>query len=60
MCNVTTLLTDYVKAGSTVTIKALERSVNNSKSVTVTTILAYEITAGPNHLYAITPFNISF
>jgi len=57
--NVTTLFTDYVKAGNTVTIKVLERSVNNGKGVTITTILAYEITVGTNHLYAITPFNIN-
>ena len=57
--NVTILFTDYVKAGNTVTIEALERSVNNGKGVTITSILAYEITVGTNHLYAVTPFNIN-
>jgi len=52
---------NYVKAGDTVTITALERTVRNEKGVSVSFIVAYEILdeTTDNHLYAILPFNIA-
>jgi len=52
---------NYIKAGDTVTITALERTVKNEKGVSVSFILAYEIVdeTTNNHLYAILPFNIA-
>jgi len=52
---------NYVKAGDTVTITALERAVKNEKGVSVSFIVAYEILdeTTDNHLYAILPFNIA-
>jgi hypothetical protein len=60
VANLTTVYANYVSTGDTVTIKALQRAVTNEKNVTVTVIVAYEITdtTSGNHLYAVLPFNI--
>jgi len=52
---------NYIKAGDTVTITALERTVKNEKGVSISFIVAYEIVdeTTNNHLYAILPFNIA-
>jgi len=56
--NVSQIFEDYINAGDTVSMEALQSTVTNKNGVTFTAILAYEITSGEHTFYAVLPFNI--